>query len=426
MTVSLGGTSTFPRSNKRLTGRLLLVVFVAALGVRVGWGVLQLARASDPLALEFPDEVDYWSLAESLARGDGLVGEHGFRALRMPLFPWLLSVFASSDSGVVYAKAAQWPIGALAAVFVALLGARIGGRPIGLLAGLLVAFDPFLIFFSSLLLTETLFITALSGLWLAGWDRPRGDKPFGYPRWLLLGLLCSLCIYLRESSVGLCVVWTALVIARRKMNRRTLVGGGLAIVVMFVALLPWALRNAHLTGRMCWLTNRGGISLYDGVGPQATGASDLGRIKQMPAVRDLDEVAWNGYFLDRALKSIKADPARIARLAVVKIGRTWNPLPNVDTYQSDFVRLISASWTVPVYVLAIVGVARLRRDAASVVGLMLPAVVVLVLHAIFVGSVRYRLAAMPMLEILAAIGTTALVTRRRASPGRESGRRPVP
>lgn len=428
-----GGRRTSLQPNKPLTGRLLLTVFLAALGARAAWGVFQFSRASDPCALEFPDEADYWSLAGSLGRGEGLVGEHGFAALRMPLFPSALSLFAAWPRGVVIAKVAQWPVGALAAVLVALLGAKIGGRPVGLLAGLLVAFDPFLIFFSSLLLTETWFIATLCGLWLVGWDLQRPDKPAGVTptgripwAWLGVAFLSSLCIYLRESSMGLCVLWTGLLVLRRKFDRPAIYGACLIWLVVLITLLPWALRNARVTGHMCWLTHRGGISLYDGVGPYATGASDLGNIKQMEAVRGLDEVAWNRYFLNEALKSVRSDPGRIARLAVVKIGRTWNPLPNVGTYQSRFVRLVSAWWTIPVYAFALVGVIRLRRERGQVVALLLPAAYVFLLHAVFVGSVRYRMVAMPMLEILAAIGIAAIVKRRTGRPGRESAPRQGP
>ena len=51
------------------------------------------------------------------------------------------------------------------------------------MAGLLVAIDPFLILLSSLLLTETLFITALVALWLAGWDLQHRSRGAGLGRW---------------------------------------------------------------------------------------------------------------------------------------------------------------------------------------------------------------------------------------------------
>ena len=41
--------------------------------------------------------------------------------------------------------------------------------------------------------------------------------------------------------------------------------------------------------------------------------------------------------------------------------------------------------------------------------LLLPALYLSALHNLFVGSVRYRLSAMPMLEVLAAVALIALV-----------------
>ena len=109
------------------------------------------------------------------------------------------------------------------------------------------------------------------------------------------------------------------------------------------------------TGERCWLTNRAGISLYDGVGPQATGESNLGSIKSMPAVRGLDEAAWNRYFLAESFRAMREDPLRVARLGLVKVGRTWNPVPNVRTYRSPVPVVISAVWTLSTFALAVAG-----------------------------------------------------------------------
>ncbi len=154
-----------PTTSASLPPRWLLSVFVVALLVRGGWGTLRLVSVSDPSVLEFPDEQQYWLMADSLRVGEGLKDELGFRATRMPLYPAALSPFTGMSRGVIAAKAAQWVIGAVAAVLTAGLAAALFNRRVGLLAGLLVAFDPFLVFFSSLLLTETLFVAVLVGLW---------------------------------------------------------------------------------------------------------------------------------------------------------------------------------------------------------------------------------------------------------------------
>lgn len=407
--------------------RHLVFIFLVALVARAAWGTVRQLRAPDPQRLEFPDEVDYWSLAQSLSERGELIGEHGFRALRMPLYPAFLSLFTRAEHGHRFARIAHWSLGALAALLTALLAARITAPPAALIAGLLVALDPFLIFFSSLLLTETPYIAAQSALLLIGWPLLNPRLPARWPRWAFVGLAAALCIYLREAAVPLSALWIILLVLRRRFTPRALLGGALAASVVIAALLPWAMRNRRLTGDFCWLTHRAGISLYDGLGPQATGASDLGDIKQMPQVRGLNETEWNRYFTDQSLIALRTDPLRVLRLAAVKIARTWNPVPNVDTYRSPLIRLASAAWTLPVYVGALLGAVHLaRRNRPALAALLLPVICVLMLHAVFVGSVRYRLVAMPMLEVLAALALADRFTRRKAPPAPESASPPGP
>ncbi len=423
-------SNRYPHQHVRSIPRWwLLSVFVVALLLRGGWGVVRLAGLDDPSALEFPDEQQYWSMASSLRIGEGLQDELGFQATRMPLYPGVLSLFAGATHGVIIAKVVQWVIGAVVAVLTAGVAATLLDRRVGLLAGLFVAFDPFLVFFSSLLLTETLFVAALVGLWwIIECFLPSGGlqparcsartQAVDLIRWVIVGLVAALCVYIRESSLGLVAVVLCFIAVCRRLDRSSLAGVAVVGVIVITALAPWAARNRHVIGEWCWLTTRAGISLYDGVGPQATGAGDLGAIKQMPAVRGMGEVEWNRYFLDESWKAIRADPGRIVKLAGTKLARLWNPFPNVRQYQSPLVQTISIAWTVPVFTLGVVGALWLsikyRKDGLRIAFfLLLPALYVSILHSLFVGSVRYRLPAMPLIEILAAVALVAAVDRLR-------------
>jgi hypothetical protein len=395
--------------------RWLVTIFLLALLLRAGWGAVALVQADDSFALEFPDEQQYWLIARSFWAGDGLRDELGFRATRMPLYPAMLSVFTGLSSGVFIAKAFHWVIGAATASIVA--GAATTffvDHRTGIAAGLIIACDPFLVFFSSLLLTETLFIATLVGFW---WMIGRLLQDRGAPavRWIVAGLLGALCVYVRESGAGLVAAAVVFVVVCHRFDRRTILGAAITVCVIMVALLPWAARNRHVMGKWCWLTTRGGISLYDGVGPQATGASDLGNVKRMPAVSGMSEVEWNDYFLEESYNAIRAEPTRILRLAGTKLARTWNPLPNVETYQSHLARTVSAAWMLPVYTFAAIGAlllfTRKRGTSVMVLLLLLPAVYLSVLHSLFVGSVRYRLSAVPMIEMLAAVALVAILNR---------------
>jgi len=397
-----------------LTWKDIAAVFFLAVVVRGAWGAYhEVTRSPTAPAFEFPDEQQYWTIAESIARGDGMRDELGFRASRMPLYPAFLSLFARFDGGVLFARVFHWVIGAIGVVAAASLASQLFGRRVGLTAGVLVAIDPFLVFSSSLLLTETPFILAMllffqsvAPLML------RPSMTVSLQSSMVIGLMGALCVYVRVSSLGLVVVTLLLVGLRRRFDQPAfrLIGGSLFLVIL--TLVPWMLRNRSILGEPVWLTTRAGISLFDGVGPQADGTSDLGTIKTMPEVAELTELQWNRYFIRRALEAMKDRPGRIAKLALVKIGRMWNPVPNVKAYRSSLVRMVAAAWSIPIFALAIVGCMILpsRRDPGGlwVAGfLLLPAIYFTALHSVFVGSVRYRLAAVVTLEILAAVAILA-------------------
>ncbi|MFQ5463864.1 MAG: hypothetical protein ACE5E5_14710 [Phycisphaerae bacterium] len=386
-------------------------IFLIALLVRAAWGTVRLATASDPTGLEFPDEQQYWTIASSLASGSGLIDELGFRATRMPLYPALLALFTRLPWGVIAAKGMHWLLGATIPVLTAWLARRLLDRKTACLAGLLAALDPFFVFISSLLLTETLFLAALLLLWCVSGTVGMGrTSTISRRRWFEIGLAAALVVHAREAGLVfagalLLAIWCA-----RRFELKTF--GGLALVAAIVAgsLLPWAYRNHTVIGEWRFLTTRAGVSLYDGVRPGADGSSNLGDVQQSQAVRDLTEVQWNRHFTEASVVCIRDEPGRILSLALTKLARTWNPLPNVGTYQSELVRWVSAMWTLPILVFAGVGSIILTKryqdgaDWRAVALLLLPALVVCVLHAVFVGSVRYRLPAMPMIEILAAVG----------------------
>lgn len=403
-----------PRSR---SWRTYSLVFLLALSLRGGWGAGRWARSDQRAALEFPDEEQYWGMAGALRRGEGLKDELGFQATRMPLYPALLAPFTGSPNGILLARSLHWVLGALAAVLTAALAARLHPRA-GTIAGLLVALDPFLIFFSSSLLTETAFVAALLALWLALWNATRAKT---LAPWIPVGLLAVVCVYLRESSAGLLLLGMGFVVVVRRFAKGAIAGALLACGMIVLSLVPWAARNRAVTGDWCWLTHRGGISLYDGVRPGASGGSDLGEVKRSAAVRDFDEVAWDRYFWKEAVAVIRAEPGRVARLALIKVGRMWNPVPNVETYRSAWARAVSAGWSIPVFTLAVVGFFLVSiqwrgEGVRASLYLLLPALYFTALHSLFVGSVRYRLPAMPMVEILAAVAMAAAYNRRAAAP----------
>ncbi|MBN1489233.1 MAG: glycosyltransferase family 39 protein [Phycisphaerae bacterium] len=380
--------------------------------VRCGWSLAQGSPQPATDGLVFPDEQVYWALAQSMAAGNGLIDEFGFRATYMPLYPAFLSLFVNHPHGLLLGRLCQCVLGGLAVVPVFLLARQLAGTRTAWIAALLMAIDPFFVFgFSHRMLTETIFITLFClAIWLA-WparsDRPRRDDL----RSIIVGLVFGACIYLRPSTAGFALAWLVVttIVADRTRHAVMLRVQTLAVIVM--CLIPWATRNRIVIDEWQPLTTRSGISLYDGLGPRAAGGSDLAYTKTMPELRHLPETQWRDWLTEQSLKAARGDPARTLHLACTKFKRTWAFIPNEPGSRTPMKMAVSAVWMAGVLMAAVWGACRMRPKRV-VLFLLLPAIYFTLLHMIFVGSIRYRIPAMPLLYILAGAVFAARNCRR--------------
>lgn len=399
------------------------VVALCAVVLRVGWVVWRYDAGGEPL-IEFPDEADYWAMGSALARGQTMADTMGFVATRMPGYPGFIAAVLALGGDHFAVRLAQAVLGGLACALIALAAVRIAGDVHGLAAGALAACDPFFVFFSGLLLTETLWLSALS---VVAWTiaviiGPSSRRSATAD--IALGLALAAAVYVHPTAGVYAIGWCALrAISPRKGRLR----GVLAMVACLAVLIaPWAVRNYLRLGTPVVLTTRGGISLYDGVRPGADGSSNLGPVRDLPAVRGLGEVEWDRYFRTRSWAAIRDDPMRIARLAGVKFQRTWSLWPHAAGYRTRGLRAVSALWTVIVLVLGLVGaIALARRAPGALAWLLWPVAASTLLHMLLVGSVRYRLGPMLFLEVLAGIGL-AYAVRAWRSGGQAASRASEP
>jgi hypothetical protein len=379
---------------------VLWAILLAALAVRIAWGIVVQQRAG--ANFEFDDEHLHWSIAANLVERGAFVTDDGRHAARMPVYPLFLACFAwMGTAGVLAARMAQALIGAATAWVVhATLRRRAGPWP-ALLATAAVALDPYLVMFSGLLLTEvlfTFFAVLLLRVSMELWQAPAGT---GGRHAFLVGLWGAAAVMTRPSSLGwIVVVWVILVFASRGAGigvRRT----AIFAVIFAAAMVPWGMRNRAVIGDAAWLSANGGVTLYDAQGPQARGDSNQSFLAEMPELDKLGEVERDGELRRLAIEQMRRDPARVLRLAAVKLGRTWNVVPNYGGYRNWVLMAVSGAWSVSVYGLAIVGLFR-WRDRRTLLLLWLPIVYFSIVHAVFVGSLRYRVPLMPFLEMSAA------------------------
>jgi hypothetical protein len=184
------------------------------------------------------------------------------------------------------------------------------------------------------------------------------------------------------------------------------------VLLAATVLFPWAYRNSQVIHRWVWTTTNAGVTLYDGWNPDATGASDQSVLLALPQIRSMTEAERSDYLADRATGFAKEDWKRSAKLALVKAGRTWSPLPLSAEYGDWKHRLVGILFAVPLDLLALLGILRGRMSRSAKLLLLTPVIYFTVVHMATVGSLRYRLPLEPIVAILAAAGVGALRIER--------------
>ncbi len=306
-----------------------------------------------------------------------------------------------------------------------LLARRWLSKGTSLLAAAAVALNPFMVYFSALVLSETLYTAMLMwGCVLLVWS----------PNFLWGGIVLALSVLVRPSAVALPVIlgvvsvfvnYTPGLIEGKRQWLRLPVGTSMVLLVVLV-LLPWAIRNKMQLGRWVWLSTNGGVTRYDGFNPDASGASDQRFLSspQMRFLRHMGEVERDEYLSQQANDWIREtwrhEPMRLLKLTGAKIGRTWSPVPLSAEYGAKrLYKLVAAAYSIPLLTLSVVGLWAARLPRSARLFLLSPVLYFTMIHAVSVGSLRYRVPIEPLLAVLAAAGLMTILDRirRRHSSG---------
>ncbi len=389
-------------------------VFTAALVVRlvVAFAIHHYVESRDRDFLIEGDANGYWELAGDIVAGEDYAIANR-RASRMPGFPLLLAGvrWVSGDS-VLAARFVICAIGAFGSSIVFWLGQSLVSDRVGWLAGLWTAFSPTLAGFTPLILTESVFATCLVGSILLLHflnQRLQSDRPTA---WLALatGLAVGLATYMRPTWLLAAPAFAALLLWEHR-NARGLLAATVLIFAGVGSLVPWAVRNQQATGHFVLTTLWVGPSLYDGLHPGATGASDMQFVEDDDYIVKMGEFESNLYYRDEAIAFAKSNPRRSLVLATIKLARFWSPLPNAEQFKSLVPRAACLIGFVPLMLLAAKGGWVGRKQIWLLILTLSPIGYFSLLHMVFVGSLRYRLPAEYPLSVLAAVGLLGVKSR---------------
>jgi 4-amino-4-deoxy-L-arabinose transferase-like glycosyltransferase len=423
-------------TNNRTTWWLWAGILLLALAVRIGSGYWWQSRLPEGTRFRFGDSEAYWDMGKGLAQGKPL--QYGrlrnFRIFRTPGYPLLLAGLfkfcgdghdAAHEPSVLCGRALSAVLGTITVAAAGLLAYLLLGSRCALVTGVVVALYPEAIALSTFVLSEAPFCPFMVlhlALWTLAWQAPDLKQRITWS--VAGGIAAGLATLMRPSwllFVPFAVPIGLMFFADRS---KQLVIAAAMTLGLCLTMLPWWIRNYQIAGRFVPTTLQVGASLYDGIGPQATGTSEmsfvLGFVRQQVASDEAAEKSGQpleGIFevrLDRrmqqaALEWGRQNPSRVLELAGIKFLRMWSPLPNANEFQSTMLRVILAITYTPVLLLGLLGLGRLARRGWPYLLCFLPAVYFTCLHCIFVSSLRYRQPAMLVLIVLTVAAVAQFV-----------------
>lgn len=282
------------------------------------------------------DPVTYALLADSIAHGHGYSTPLGAPTAYFPpgypvalgaLF-WIANHVGLDQHLPGVASGFNVVLGTATIGLLALVARRLFGWRTAAVVAVVLAVFPTLIGYSSLMLSETLFVFLVAvALLLALWH-PLTAVHSGLVRLGLASFVLGLALLVRPVGALLVVALLVGIVLAGGGARRVLLRAGVVVVVVAAVLVPWAVRNSVSVGAGLTLSTNTGDNLCIGNNPDATGTFAISPYcfddlpDQDPPGKEA-EVARANATQSRAVEWIKANPLAQPRLLLLRTAATF-------------------------------------------------------------------------------------------------------
>jgi 4-amino-4-deoxy-L-arabinose transferase-like glycosyltransferase len=384
------------------------------------------------------DAETYHLLANNLADGEGYIRPHDLEPVPTaefpPLFPAVLSILSIVGADSITAhKLFTSLLGVVTVVLIGLLGRRVAGPAVGLVAAGLAALYPMLFQVDGALMAESLYVPLVTGSLLATYwaidpsVTTESSRP-ALVRWAVAGGLAGLAALTRTEAV-LLVPLVFVPEALRHVSGawgRKLACAGVAAAALVAVISPWLVRNYLTFDRFVPISNNSG-TLLAGANCDPTYSGPMRGQWRLDCITVIEVGGDNEAESVARYREVGIDYARdhadeLPKVAAVRLLRTFGLYDvggqiNWETLEgrSNTWQTIGHRMYLLVAPLAIAGavVGVVRRW--PVWPLIAPVVLVAGMAVVTYGNQRFRIAAEPGLLVLASIAAVSGVAALRPS-----------
>jgi 4-amino-4-deoxy-L-arabinose transferase-like glycosyltransferase len=289
----------------------------------------------------------------------------------------------------------QSVLGALTCVLVLMIGERLFARQVGVIAAAIAAVYPFLVFYTGVLVAETLFVFLSTAL-VYVLVRLREARTW---RWVVFaGMVLGMMNLTRPVTLLLPAIlffWAWIEFGTKTQAAAI---AGMITLAMVLTILPWTVRNYVVTGSVIPLVTTHWATLY--------GANNRTIIQNPETVggwvvpEPMTDEAYRAAYFAFLRHFFLHEPMELVRLELHKLKRFWSIFPKTQTASRDgVISLFSYGVLLPFFMLGMVLSLRTpQKPWVLFAWILYFSLTTLIMH----GATRYRLPVEPVIILFGA------------------------
>jgi 4-amino-4-deoxy-L-arabinose transferase-like glycosyltransferase len=385
--------------------------------------------------LYWPDEQVFDSIALSLLKGDGYVSDP-FRA--NPVLPsFLAGVYKIFGYNYLAPRIIQGFIGSLTVIIIYAIAQRLYNRRVAFLAGSGMALYPPLVYACGIFYVLCLFtfLMALSVYLLSLSREYEGIRSSMFL--ILSGIVIGITILCRPIFLAFIpFAFIFVIFSSRGEILHRVAYGALLLLITFLTIFPWTLRNYVQYERPILVSTGGGLFLWRGnneltrgdtadrylmPGFGETWTTRLEKLepdhrraltqkydKVQQDLQSIGSIDHDKYLQKLAFAFIIQHPGRSLELFIQKLHTLYAPFSRVQDENRDIIskkkRLILAAIFYPMLLLGLFGMLNSLRTLRQHFVLYLPIVALTLVYGVLTAATRFRLPIDPYIIIFASSG----------------------